>query len=323
MEKIICDVCGTSFSDTADQCPICGCARPESSKSLSEGGEAVATPRYTAVKGGRFSTKNVRKRIRDNGGETPRQEEEPVETEKDGTSIGLTIAVIALLVCICSVIVFIYFRFFKDGEPITPPETQDTTPIVQTTPPAGSEALDIPCTAIQLESSRTVLSEEGASWLLHVKVLPENTSDQLEFESKNPMVATVTADGKITAVSKGRTAIVIICGDITAEFEVVCDIPDPTTVAPTEETTVPPTTTAPKHENVRISATDVTLKNGEAFVLRLRDGSGETMDVVWEASKTGYVSIDGNTIKALRSSGSVTVSCTFEGTTYSCIIRLK
>ena len=27
MSKIICDICGTSYPDTADCCPICGCAK--------------------------------------------------------------------------------------------------------------------------------------------------------------------------------------------------------------------------------------------------------------------------------------------------------
>ena len=27
MNKIICDICGTSYPDTADCCPICGCSR--------------------------------------------------------------------------------------------------------------------------------------------------------------------------------------------------------------------------------------------------------------------------------------------------------
>ena len=28
MSKIICDICGTSYPETAKQCPICGCVRP-------------------------------------------------------------------------------------------------------------------------------------------------------------------------------------------------------------------------------------------------------------------------------------------------------
>ena len=27
MSKIICDICGTTYPDTAEQCPICGCPR--------------------------------------------------------------------------------------------------------------------------------------------------------------------------------------------------------------------------------------------------------------------------------------------------------
>jgi len=27
MSKIICDICGTSYPETAESCPICGCSR--------------------------------------------------------------------------------------------------------------------------------------------------------------------------------------------------------------------------------------------------------------------------------------------------------
>ena len=27
MNKIICDICGTSYPDTAESCPVCGCSR--------------------------------------------------------------------------------------------------------------------------------------------------------------------------------------------------------------------------------------------------------------------------------------------------------
>ena len=38
MSKIICDVCGTSYPETATQCPICGCVR--SSDSVAVAGDA-------------------------------------------------------------------------------------------------------------------------------------------------------------------------------------------------------------------------------------------------------------------------------------------
>lgn len=58
MSKIICDVCGTAYPDTASQCPICGTAKPDvSSQSVGDNNE-----HHAYVKGGRFSTANVRKR---------------------------------------------------------------------------------------------------------------------------------------------------------------------------------------------------------------------------------------------------------------------
>ena len=60
MNKVICDVCGTSYPETAQQCPICGCTSGEGIRVV-EVEEEEAAPR-TYVKGGHFSKSNVRKR---------------------------------------------------------------------------------------------------------------------------------------------------------------------------------------------------------------------------------------------------------------------
>ena len=60
MSKIICDVCGASYPDTAAQCPICGNAKSDAAAAMG----TVGTPydeNYAYVKGGRFSHSNVRK----------------------------------------------------------------------------------------------------------------------------------------------------------------------------------------------------------------------------------------------------------------------
>ena len=67
MSKIICDVCGTSYPETATQCPICGCVRPANVNTVHiDTDESVARPNgtYTYVKGGRFSKSNVKKRTK-------------------------------------------------------------------------------------------------------------------------------------------------------------------------------------------------------------------------------------------------------------------
>ena len=80
MSKIICDICGTRYPDTAEQCPICG--------HVSEGTENVVADVFDMdnvqgesrqkVSGGRFSKSNVKKR---NAG-TLQREEAPVEKAK-------------------------------------------------------------------------------------------------------------------------------------------------------------------------------------------------------------------------------------------------
>jgi hypothetical protein len=71
-----------------------------------------------------------------------------------------------------------------------------------------------------------------------------------------------------------------------------------------------------------ISHTDVTIKVGESFNLRLKSSEGETASVSWNANKSGYVSINGNKITG-KAKGTVTVSCEHEGVVYECIVRVK
>lgn len=82
MSKVICDVCGTAFAETADQCPICGTAKSDQSRPV-PGGEGESSG-YAYVKGGRFSHSNVR---RHNSGkkELPRTpaEEKPRKAPKE------------------------------------------------------------------------------------------------------------------------------------------------------------------------------------------------------------------------------------------------
>ena len=75
MSKIICDVCGTSYPDTANQCPICGNLKSDNNTS---GGvpSGIENSGYAYVKGGRFSHANVRKR---NGGKTELPRVAPVK----------------------------------------------------------------------------------------------------------------------------------------------------------------------------------------------------------------------------------------------------
>ena len=63
MSKVICEFCGTSYPETASQCPICGSVRSNDNNEIMGILEETSTEHeYHYVKGGRFSEKNVRKR---------------------------------------------------------------------------------------------------------------------------------------------------------------------------------------------------------------------------------------------------------------------
>lgn len=98
MTELICDICGTSYPDTAPKCPTCGYGRAFEVPAVPESTEHGE---YEKVPGGRFSRKNVQKRLSEQaeteeqpsgeepGEQNPVQEpartpaEEPVAQEPD------------------------------------------------------------------------------------------------------------------------------------------------------------------------------------------------------------------------------------------------
>ena len=222
MSKIICDVCGTSYPDAASQCPICGYVKSASENSFSENDESAAGTGYTYVKGGRFSKANVRKRAKS----APVEEIDEYDTSDDSepeekrSDAPLVITAIILLVAIAAIVVFITLRFFgpwagknREEEPV-----QTATTTEQTT----DDGL-IPCTKLEVSDTQIDIPEGGFYELKVIKE-PADTTDQVIFASKDPAIATVDDNGKITPVSTGSTTITITCGTEQIELQVSCQV---------------------------------------------------------------------------------------------------
>ena len=91
MNKVICDVCGTDYPETATQCPICGCARGDAGQTSAGNASEEEARSYTYVKGGRFSKSNVRKRLKAQAKQAAmREEEEPLEKSRINNSQSYT-----------------------------------------------------------------------------------------------------------------------------------------------------------------------------------------------------------------------------------------
>lgn len=316
MSKIICDVCGTSYPETATQCPICGCVRPVDVTTVNDNrntteGEASGT--YTYVKGGRFSKANVKKRNSENYTvpEEPVFPEEEVTEEKGKSDRGLTIAICVLLLAIIAVVIYIALHFFLPGQSGKDPNLNgDSTTESTQNSTTESTVLDVPCVGITVSKADIELDKVGAAHLLNVTAEPSNTTDVIVFRSSNEAVATVTAGGKIVAVGAGEAVITISCGEKTTQCRVVCTFADPT--EPTEEPTLPA-------DDFKLNRTDFTLsKKGDIW--KLYSGEVPAKDITWTSDNEKVATIKDGVVTAVGS-GTTMVHGEYNGKKLSCTVR--
>lgn len=337
MSKIICEVCGTSYPETATQCPICGCVRSGEADAVAEstdGVEGAESRAYTYVKGGRFSKSNVRKRNREHQSmsEEPLAEDVKPVQKKSAVDKWLTAAIIVLLLSIVAVVLYIVVKFFGIGLPQSTKPAETKNPAVSTTgqttettqTKGTTEPEEIPCQALKLDNTTIKLDKIGASSLLNVYAEPANTTDVFTFTSSNESVATVTESGKVVAVGSGQAVITITCGEVKLECTVVCDTEEETTAPTTEPTTEPTTkpttapTTEPKKE-FELNREDFTLAaKGESWVLY--NGSIAKTEITWSSDDESVATVDGGKVVAVGP-GVTTVRAEYNGTKVSCIVR--
>ena len=249
MSKIICDVCGTKYPESAEQCPICGHIRETRGAAAAESytDEEFEVTERPRVRGGRFSKSNVRKRNR----EMPRYEMEesrPTVTGDDDEEFGeelgprkksntvINILLVIVILALLAVTGYILMEFILPNVMPGAEETVPSTaaPVEQTQAPTETEEPRIPCTSLTLDEAVVLLEREGQEWLVNVAVAPEDTTDELVFTSADESVVMVDADGKVTAVGEGDTTITITCGDQQAHCTIAVVFDEGSTEEPKE-----------------------------------------------------------------------------------------
>lgn len=348
MSKVICDVCGTTYAETAAQCPICGCAK-NSVAQTNAGGDSTA---YAYVRGGRFSKSNVRKRNRtgkDFERRSPapapaprrRTEEKPAVAKKseekpatrrttaekqadDGVAVnkGLIIVVIILLLAIVAVTAYICVKFMLPGGKPTPTDPKETTSAITTAPsdPTDVTEVGIPCESLRLSGTTIEFSEQGNSWLLNVEKSPADTTDTVVFTSSDENVVTVTETGFITAVGGGEAVITVTCGSITAECTVVCsfgDVTGPTN--PVDPSFVFEFNT--RYVDESTGKYDTTLEAaGETWRAYKTSMTVAPEDIQWIVDDPSVCTVDKGVVTAVAP-GKTELHAVYNGVTYTCIIR--
>lgn len=345
MSKIICDVCGTTYAETATRCPICGSARTSVEQTGADSGTDNA---YTYVRGGRFSKGNVRKRNRTgeeparqsapaptrqsapapaparNQQENPRrrqpekQEEEAVDVNK-----GLIVVVVILLLAIIAVTAFIVVKFMTPGS-----GGKDTTPGVSDTQPSETDPLRVPCTSLTLSNSTIEFTQEGNGWLLNAEKQPLDSTDEILFSSSDESVVTVSESGYITAVGGGEAVITATCGDMTAQCTVVCSFTSAGATDPTD----PPEPTNPVDPNFVFEFNTKWKDEDTGKYDTTIDAAGKTWrayktgmtvdptDILWTVDDPAICTVEDGIVTAVAP-GKTEVHATYGGKTYSCIVR--
>lgn len=205
---------------------------------------------------------------------------------------------------------------FPEEEETTEPE-EETKPEEQpeTEPeekePDEEEPEEVP--QPELSSVDFTLFRPGEETTLSVKNVPEGAA--VTYVSSNPDVVTVSSTGKVKAVGNGMATITVTVGDTKLTCIARCNLG--TTAENTEgsETTVTGT--------LSLSYTDVSLFSvGESFTISLRDSDGnKATGVSWTTSNGGICSVDANGRVTGLGGGTATITASYKGQTYSCIVR--
>lgn len=326
MSKVICDVCGTAYPETAAQCPICGSAKnsPNQTAAGSTGGaDAASSASYAYVKGGRFSKKNVRRRSKRGSSATTAQRRSAggsrtVQENNEPNNTGLIIVVVLLILAIIAVLIYIGTQWPWGGEkPDNTDNTGTTGSTVQTGEPTGSSQLEqIPCTKLELSNSVLELNV-GESWTLTVQLEPVDTTDEVIYSTDDPAVATVSEDGEVTVVGEGETVITVTCGAMSA----TCTVKTPNSGADDPEPGVfefafntPFTDSSTGYGDTTLSAAGDTWR---AYKTTLEV---DPADITWITDNPEVCTIEKGIVTAVGP-GKTLIHAQYNGVTYTCVVR--
>ena len=350
MNKIVCDICGTVYPDTAECCPICG-----SSKELSQNSQEDIPrqmPKYVPEhrkKSNIFAAaqKKFQMDFYDSDDDEEEDDEEKmireefpdIPSEHQETRVHVMI-VAALTVLIALLLLgsgYLFFRYELPSHRIRTPEMEEPTVSIPYEPETETTQIPtVPCSSIVLTAGAPTLTRQGQFWLLHVLVMPEDTTDELTYLSADETVVTVTPEGRLCAVGNGETSVTITCGKeriicpVTVSIEATEETEASAETEPTaaEQETAPsePEETSPSQQSkevtLKLKKTDITFsKKGVSYQLEL-DCDLSPEEVTW-ISMDSKVAICHDGLITVVGPGTTKIVAQYGDQKVSCIVRCK
>ena len=146
------------------------------------------------------------------------------------------------------------------------------------------------------------LYARGESLQLRVTNLPSGVA--VTWRSDDETVAKVSQTGEVTAIGGGKTTVTATVGDKSVQIIIRCNFGD-------AEIT-----------GAHLERTDVTVRVGEKFDLYLYDSEGEHIsDITYTVGNPDVCKVQDG-IVTVTGSGTTTITVTFNGQEFTCIVRV-
>lgn len=355
MDKVICEICGTTFPDDADKCPLCGCSRDFLLEDMGDAFPTEEAVEYASASRKKnkvfdFDEVNQEKPARKVQVEDDVDDDDDEEEEEPSTNVFLVVILVILIVLLLLAAGFFYLRYFLPNMKDEPVQTEPVATMAIETEPAETEDPGIPCTNLMMDGGKMELGEGGKK-LLNVHVYPEDTTDAVAYVSADESIVTVSEDGTVTAVGEGTTFITVTCGNQQIKCNVTVDydatevtvsnetIPAPT-VENTDETQAAETTeateatetaevteateaaeeTVPAGTELKLKKTDITIGSNYTSVRLEMDCEIKPEDVKW-FTMDSTIAIVHDGVVTSTGSGMTRIYGEYEGQQVMCIVR--
>ena len=158
-----------------------------------------------------------------------------------------------------------------------------------------------------MDITYTILNT-GETLTLTATVKPDNATDKtVTWSSSNSSVATVDANGKVTAVAQGTAIVTAKAGDKTATCTVIV-----------MKTDIPV-------ESITLDKYYLELTEGETGTITatVKPDNATNKTVTWSSSNPTIAAVDQNGIVTALQSGEVIISAKAGAWTASCMVRVK
>ena len=323
MSKIICDVCGTSFPETATHCPICGCAKSADAQAVTTGETQFSqekAPVQNYGKGGRFAKNNTKRPARNKATEGRFSSERNRQNEPQESNKALIAVVAVLLLAIVMVVIYIGAKVFltdlggNSGN-------NGTSQVAPSGDNAGAaEGQTVLCTGLKV-TPLIELTTENAQYELVAQKEPANCNEAVSYSSSDLTVATVDQNGFVVGVGYGQATITVTCGAQTAQCTVICTFgTPPTTLAPTQ-----PAATAPAGFTLKLitykDSGEITIAAaGSSHVLFKETNGVKPSDIVWTTSDPAVATVENGKVVGVDR-GTATITATIGDQTATCLVR--